>query len=87
MSIRRQIDASLAQLTFAHREENYHHLSYEDDLHPYALLQQGDIVDIYLGGKFSEPGQRCQNIGTLCGSGNAVFSFYSSPDRNGGSLL
>ena len=61
MSIRRQIDASLAQLTFAHREENYHHLSYEDDLHPYALLQQGDMAAVEEAqGKFSGP-----NMGLL----------------------
>lgn len=43
MSVRRQIDESLAQLTFAHREENYHHLSYEEEMHQYELLKLGDL--------------------------------------------
>lgn len=46
MSLRGQIDQSLAQLTFAHREENYHHLTYEEEMGQYELIKLGDMSGV-----------------------------------------
>ncbi|MBQ7488077.1 MAG: helix-turn-helix transcriptional regulator [Clostridia bacterium] len=49
MSVNREIDAALARLTLAHREENYRHHSYSEDMHQYELIRQGDPEAISVG--------------------------------------
>ena len=42
VSVNRKIAEALGKLTFEHRETNYHHHSYEEDLYQYELLKQGN---------------------------------------------
>ena len=54
MSVRRQIEASLAQLAFAHREEDYHHHSYEEDMQQYEYMRRGDARAVAEGKRLFE---------------------------------
>jgi len=54
MSVNREIDAALARLTLAHREENTRHHSYSEDMHQYELIRQGDPEAVRLGREMFE---------------------------------
>ena len=54
MAVNRKIEESLARLSFEHREDAYHHHSYDEDLYQYELLRRGDEKAIEVGKKMFE---------------------------------
>lgn len=51
MSVKRRIGESLAKLAFDHREAEYHHHSYDEDMRQYELMKQGDLSGARESGK------------------------------------
>ena len=62
MGINQKIEESLKKLAFAHREEEYHHHSYDEDMHQYEFVKRGDMRSLELGKKMFEGG----TTGRLC---------------------
>lgn len=54
MSINRQIQEALAKLTFEQREQDFHHLTYDRDMHQYDLIKNGDERALLLGKELFE---------------------------------
>ncbi len=54
MAVNRRIEESLARLAFEHREEQFHHHSYDEDLYQYELIRRGDPKAIEVGKKMFE---------------------------------
>ena len=54
MSVNRRIEESLARLTFEHREEQYRHHTYDEDLYQYELLRNGDARAVGIGKQLFE---------------------------------
>ena len=54
MSINRQIAESLERLTFEHREADYRHHSYDEDMLQYEYIKRGDLRALEEGRKLFE---------------------------------
>ena len=54
MSIHQQIAESLERLTFEHREADYHHHTYDEDIHQYELVKRGDLQALEVGRRMFE---------------------------------
>ena len=54
MGINRKIAKSLDRLIFEHREADFQHHTYADDLHQYELIKRGDPRAIDIGRKMFE---------------------------------
>lgn len=62
MGINQKIEESLKKLAFAHREEEYHHHSYDEDMHQYEFVKRGDMRALEMGKKMFEGA----HTGRLC---------------------
>ncbi len=54
MAVNRKIEESLARLSFEHREEQFHHHSYDEDLYQYELIRRGDLKALEVGKRMFE---------------------------------
>ena len=54
MSVNRQIAESLERLTFEHREADYRHHTYDEDMHQYEFIKRGDMRALELGRRMFE---------------------------------
>ena len=54
MAVNRRIEESLARLSFGHREEQFHHHSYDEDLYQYELIRRGDLKALEVGKRMFE---------------------------------
>ena len=54
MAVNRKIAESLARLTLEHREEQYRHHTYDEDLYQYELIRRGDMKAAEAGKKMFE---------------------------------
>lgn len=54
MSVNRQIAESLERLTFEHREADYRHHTYDEDMHQYELVKRGDMSALEVGRRMFE---------------------------------
>lgn len=54
MAVNRRIDAALARLTLKHREENYRHHTYDEDMGQYEYVKRGDMRAIEIGRRMFE---------------------------------
>ena len=54
MAVNRKIAESLARLTFEHREEEFRHHTYDEDLYQYELIRRGDIKAVEEGKRMFE---------------------------------
>lgn len=54
MAVNRKIEESLARLTFEHREEQFRHHTYDEDLYQYELLRRGDLKAREIGKQMFE---------------------------------
>ena len=54
MNVNRQIDASLKRLTFEHREADYHHHTYDEDIRQYDYVKRGDMRALEEGKRMFE---------------------------------
>ena len=54
MAVNRKIDEALKRLTFQHREEDYHHHSYEEDMGQYEFIRRGDLRALEVGKRMFE---------------------------------
>ena len=54
MSVNRKIDEALERLTFQHREEDYRHHTYDEDMSQYELVRRGDMKALAVGKRMFE---------------------------------
>ena len=54
MSINQQIAQSLERLTFEHREADFRHHTYDEDMHQYELVKRGDLRAMEVGRQMFE---------------------------------
>lgn len=54
MSVNRQIAESLERLTFEHREADFRHHTYDEDMHQYELVKRGDLRALEVGRRMFE---------------------------------
>ena len=54
MSVNLKIAESLEKLTFEHREADYHHHSYDEDMNQYELIRRGDARALEVGKRMFE---------------------------------
>ena len=54
MSLNRRIAESLERLTFQNREADFHHHTYDEDMHQYELIKQGDLLALEEGRRMFE---------------------------------
>lgn len=54
MSVNRKIAEALEKLTFEHREVDYHHHTYEEDMGQYELVKRGDMKALEVGRRMFE---------------------------------
>ncbi len=54
MSVNRRIAEALEKLTFEHREVDYHHHTYEEDMAQYDLVKRGDMKALEVGRRMFE---------------------------------
>ncbi len=54
MAVNRRIEESLARLTFEHREDQFHHHTYDEDMYQYELLRRGDPKALEIGKRMFE---------------------------------
>ena len=54
MAVNRRIAEALERLTFQHREENYRHHTYDEDMSQYELVRRGDMKALAVGKRMFE---------------------------------
>ena len=54
MAVNRRIDAALARLTLKHREEDFRHHTYDEDMAQYEYVKRGDMRAIEVGRRMFE---------------------------------
>ena len=54
LAVNIKIAESLARLTFEHREEEFHHHTYDEDLYQYELIRRGDMKALEEGKRMFE---------------------------------
>ena len=54
MSVNRRIAESLKRLTFEHREADFHHHSYDEDIRQYEYIKRGDLRALAEGKRMFE---------------------------------
>ena len=54
MPVNRKIDEALERLAFQHREEDYRHHTYDEDMSQYELVRRGDMKALAVGKQMFE---------------------------------
>lgn len=54
MNVKQQIAESLERLTFEHREADFRHHTYDEDMHQYELVKRGDMSALEVGRRMFE---------------------------------
>ncbi|MBQ8094585.1 MAG: helix-turn-helix transcriptional regulator [Clostridia bacterium] len=54
MAVNSKIEESLARITFEHREQQFSHHSYDEDLYQYEFIKNGDMKSVEIGKKMFE---------------------------------